>query len=67
MSMRYTLERQGSTWVVKKKADSGHGATTPGGASSMPMPSGSMPMPSAGGALPPGHPPAAATKPEPKK
>jgi len=58
MSMRYTLERQGSTWVVKKKADSGaHGATAPG---SMPMPSGSMPMPS-------GHPPTGAAAPEPKK
>jgi hypothetical protein len=61
MSMRYTLERQGSTWVVKKKADSGaHGATSPMGSGSMPMPSGSMPMPS-------GHPPTGAAAPEPKK
>ena len=71
MSMRYTLERQGSTWVVKKKADSGHGATAPGAmrmpSGSMPMPSGSMPMPSAGGAMPAGHPPTGSAAPEPKK
>ena len=75
MSMKYTLERLGSAWVVKKKADSGaHGATAPTGSgsmpmpsSSMPMPSGSMPMPSVGGALPAGHPPTGAAKPEPKK
>jgi len=69
MSMRYTLERQGSAWVVKKKTDSGgHGASAaPMGAGSMPMPSGSMPMPSTSGALPPGHPPTAAATPEPKK
>jgi hypothetical protein len=66
MSMKYTLERQGSTWVVKKKADSGaHGATAPTG--SMPMPSGSMPMPSTSGAMPAGHPPTGAATPEPKK
>jgi len=68
MSMRYTLERQGSTWVVKKKADSGaHGATAPMGSGSMPMPSGSMPMPSTSGAMPAGHPPTGAATPEPKK
>jgi hypothetical protein len=68
MSMRYTLERQGSAWVVKKKADSGsHGATAPMGSGSMPMPSGAMPMPSAGGTMPPGHPPTGTAKPEPKK
>jgi hypothetical protein len=68
MSMRYTLEKQGSTWIVKKKADSGaHGATSPVGAGSMPMPSGAMPMPSTSGAMPPGHPPTAAATPEPKK
>jgi len=41
MSMRYTLERKGSRWVVKEKAESGNphaGATTPTGE------------------LPPGHP-----------
>jgi len=64
MSMRYTLERQGSTWVVKKKADSGHGATAPG---SMQMPSGSMPMPSGSMPMPSGHPPTGAAAPEPKK
>jgi hypothetical protein len=70
MSMRYTLERQGATWVVKKKADSGgHAASTPpmGSGASVPMPSGAMPMPSTGGAMPPGHPPTGAAKPEPKK
>jgi hypothetical protein len=68
MSMRYTLERQGSAWVVKKKADSGaHGATAPMGSGSMPMPSGAMPMPSAGGAIPAGHPPTGTAAPEPKK
>lgn len=48
MSMRYTLERQGNEWVVRKKADSGmgHGMMPPSG------------EPSAGqGDLPPGHPP----------
>lgn len=48
MSMRYTLERKGNEWVVKKKADSGmgHGMMPPSG------------EPSAGqGELPPGHPP----------
>lgn len=31
MSMRYSLEKKGSEWVVKKKADSGMGhGTTPG-------------------------------------
>lgn len=48
MSMRYTLEKQGNEWVVKKKADSGmgHGMTPPAA------------QPSAGeGGLPPGHPP----------
>ena len=78
MSMKYTLERQGSLWVVKKKADSGpHGTaaanalsgsgTGAGAAGSMPMPSGSMPMPSTGGAMPPGHPGTGAAAPEPKK
>lgn len=48
MSMRYTLERQGNEWVVKKKADSGmgHGMAPP---SSQP--------PAGEGVLPPGHPP----------
>jgi hypothetical protein len=69
MSMRYTLERQGSAWVVKKKVDSGaHGAAAaPMGSGSMPMPSGSMPMPSTSGAMPAGHPPTGAATPEPKK
>lgn len=34
MSMKYSLEKKGSEWVVKKKADSGmgHGMTAPQGA-----------------------------------
>ncbi len=49
MSMRYTLERQGNEWVVKKKADSGmgHGMMPPEGAAPA-QPQGEMP---------PGHPP----------
>ncbi|GIU78121.1 MAG: hypothetical protein KatS3mg005_1359 [Bryobacteraceae bacterium] len=48
MSMRYTLERQGNEWVVKKKADSGmgHGMMPPSGE-----------PPAGEGQLPPGHPP----------
>lgn len=62
MSMRYTLERQDSGWVVKKKADSGaHGATA--------TPMAPIPLPTPSGALPPGHPPmgAGAKMPETKK
>ncbi|MGB9610770.1 MAG: hypothetical protein ACPL7M_07330 [Bryobacteraceae bacterium] len=49
MSMRYTLERKGNEWVVKKKMDSGmgHGMMPPSG--------GEPKQPE--GALPPGHPP----------
>jgi hypothetical protein len=66
MQMRYTLERQGSRWVVKGKGRSGAGQSPhgqPGGG--MPgggMHGGGMPgaMPGAGAesapALPPGHP-----------
>jgi hypothetical protein len=68
MTMHYTLEQQANGWVVKKKADNGHGMTSmpQGGAmpgtmpGAMPMPSSAMPMPSGG--MPAGHPPAA--KPE---
>lgn len=68
MSMKYTLEKVGSAWVVKKKADSGaHGATAPMGSGAMPMPSGAMPMPSTSGALPAGHPPTGIATPEPRK
>ena len=50
MTMNYTLERRGNTWVVAKRADSGdHGA--PGTAP------GTAPSPQSGGDLPPGHPP----------
>lgn len=46
MTMRYTLERKGNEWVVKKKADSGmgHGAAPASGAPQ-------------GTGLPPDHPP----------
>lgn len=49
MSMRYTLERKGGEWVVKKKTDSGmgHGMAMPGAGSAAPP----------AGAMPPGHPP----------
>lgn len=51
MSMRYTLERQGNEWVVKKKADSGMGHGM------MPPPDSS---PTGQGQLPSGHPPVGA-------
>jgi hypothetical protein len=63
MTMHYMLEKQGSAWVVKKKADSGHGGMSMPQTGAMPAPSGAMPMPS--GSLPPGHPPA--SQPEPQK
>ena len=43
MTMNYTLERHGKTWVVAKRADSGGHAP--------------VPAPQSGGDLPPGHPP----------
>ncbi len=53
MMMRYTLERQGSRWVVKGKGHSGVGQAPHGQ-----MPPGGMPgaTPGAAPALPPGHP-----------
>lgn len=48
MSMRYTLERKGNEWVVKKKMDSGMGHGL--------MPSEGAARPEEGG-LPAGHPP----------
>lgn len=61
MSMKYTLEKKGSEWVVKKKADSGmgHGMAMPGGG----MPSdgahgGGAAAPA--GAMPAEHPPVGA-------
>jgi len=53
MSMRYSFERQGDAWVVKKKSDSGAHA---GGAMPGATPEG------AGGAMPAGHPPVAPDK-----
>ena len=47
MSMRYSLEKKGSEWVVKKKADSGKGH----GSQAMP---GAAPQ---GTGMPPDHPP----------
>lgn len=54
MQMRYSLEKQGAEWVVKKKADSGHGATMPGMAPAPSMPA--LP-PSGAGEMPANHPP----------
>lgn len=69
MSMSYTLERQDSGWVVKKKADTGpHGAaaakalTTPPAAA--PAPASQIPLPTPSGTMPAGHPAMSA---EPKK
>jgi hypothetical protein len=64
MSMRYTLERKGSEWVVKKKADSGmgHGSAMPG----MAMPGMTQPGASAP-AMPADHPPMGAAKQAPQK
>ncbi len=58
MSMRYTLERQGNEWVVKKKADSGmgHGMMPPPGSA-----------PAGQGQLPPDHPPVGGAGAETKK
>jgi len=52
MSMRYTLERQGNEWVVKKKSDSGmgHGMMPP-----------AADAPKEGSGLPAGHPPVSGT------
>lgn len=51
MTMRYTLEKQGSRWVVKGRPDLGqHGAGMPGM-----------------GGMPSGHPPVATEKPAEKK
>lgn len=61
MSMRYTLEKKGSEWVVKKKADSGmgHGMSMPGGMPSDATHGGAAPGGAAApaGAMPADHPP----------
>lgn len=46
MSMRYSLEKKGSEWVVKKKADSGagHGTAMPGAPQGTGMPPDHPPM-----------------------
>jgi hypothetical protein len=56
MSMRYTLEKQGSQWVVKGRADSGQEAH--GGAGAVQPPSGDLPA---------GHPPVSGQMPGEKK
>jgi len=70
MSMRYTLERQGNEWVVKKKTDnSPHGTAAAkalsdaqekqaGAQQAAPAASGSsqIPLPTPSGSMPPGHP-----------
>lgn len=48
MSMRYTLERKGSKWVVKGRGRSGMAGQAPHGAGGMPQQEDSK--------LPPGHP-----------
>jgi hypothetical protein len=53
MQMRYTLERQGSRWVVKGKGRAGAGQAPHG---QMPA-GGQMPGAAGGTSLPPGHPP----------
>ncbi|WP_321477742.1 hypothetical protein [uncultured Paludibaculum sp.] len=65
MQMHYSLERQGTEWVVKKKADSGHGAAMPGMAPAPNMPS--LPPSGAAGEMPPNHPPMGAGKTPEKK
>ncbi len=69
MSMNYSLERQGTKWIVQKAAgSSGHGGAgtapmtepTPGAPAAGDLPAGHPPVsgtPESGGALPPGHPP----------
>jgi hypothetical protein len=68
MLMNYTLERHGSKWVVKGRAESG---MNPHGAQGMPPAQGGslQPVPPGGQSqpLPPGHPPVGgATNPQPK-
>ena len=57
MQMKYTLERKGNDWVVKKNpAAGGHGGVVPGMGSGMPGGmGGGQPM-----QMPPNHPPATA-------
>lgn len=63
MQMTYTLERQGSRWVVKGRADSGGAAQGGGAMGSEPaegsLPAGHPPMGEAApeSGMPPGHPP----------
>ena len=58
MQMKYSLEKSGNRWLVKKKAESGvspHSSGMPGGA------------PMSGSDLPAGHPPVEAPKAESRK
>lgn len=63
MQMQYTLERQGSRWVVKTKKGAGGGAHE--GIAQPGDPHQEMGQPS--GTLPPGHPPVGETSPAPAK
>jgi hypothetical protein len=64
MSMKYTLERKGSEWVVKGRAGGGgnpHGGSMPSGDAANPHGGGAMtPGGDSASQLPPGHPPTAA-------
>lgn len=62
MTMKYTLERKGSDWVVKGRAGGGKG-NPHGGA----MPSAAAPAAGGGMEMPPGHPPMPSGAPEQKK
>ncbi len=63
MQMRYTLERQGSRWVVTTKKGAGGGAHE--GIDQPDNPHQGMGQPS--GTLPPGHPPVGEASPAPAK
>jgi hypothetical protein len=65
LTMNYTMERAGSEWHIKKRAQSDlqrHAAqANPGGMGAGPLPEGHMPLTDGGGSgsaqpLPPGHP-----------
>jgi hypothetical protein len=62
MTMKYTLERKGSDWVVKGRAGGGSGSPH-GGA----MPPAPPPAAGGGTAMPPGHPAMPSGTPEQKK
>ncbi len=66
LTMNYTMERAGSEWHIKKRAQADlqrHAAqANPGGMGAVPLPEGHVPLSDGGGSgsaqpLPPGHPP----------